>query len=167
MSDDQLGAVPPAADPNAPADNAAPMVQLQIHAQYVKDLSSRARTVPLALEGQGGVDISVDVRANAKAENHYEVDLIPSATGKARAPCSCGADYSGLFTLPELLLEHRKAVLDRASAFVPVRLGNHLRCDPGGRFPPADAAAGRLRRPLPAVPGPGRRTLRSGPDAAG
>ena len=90
------------------------MVQLQIHAQYVKDLSFESPNGPFgAADGQGGVDISVDVRANAKAENHYEVDLILQATGKSAQGTLFVAEltYSGLFTLPDLPMEHRKAVL--------------------------------------------------------
>ena len=88
--------------------------QLQIHAQYVKDLSFESPNGPFgAADGQGGVDISVDVRANAKAENHYEVDLILQATGKSAQGTLFVAEltYSGLFTLPDLPMEHRKAVL--------------------------------------------------------
>ena len=68
--------------------------------------------------------------------------------------------YSGLFTLPELPLEHRKAVLLMVSAAsVPGLAGQSSRCDPGGRFPavlqPVDFALYQRSQA-------GRRTLRSG-----
>lgn len=95
-------------DTSAPQSTPQPAVGLpiQIHAQYIKDLSFENPKAPASLQPQSEgprIEVNVDVQAAKVSENEfYEVVLKITASGKSGASQMFLAEltYGGLFSLP-------------------------------------------------------------------
>ena len=130
----------------APQEAAPPPPQLNVLAQYTKDLSFENPNAPTSLapqQQQPAINIQINVGANNLAENEYEVTL--SVEGKAenagKLMFSFELSYAGVFRILNVPQENlHPADHDRMpAAAVPVRPGDH--CDLGTRrrLPAADA----------------------------
>ena len=119
--------------PSAAAPQAAVSVPIQIHAQYVKDLSFENPRAPASLQPQNEqprIEVNVDVQAAKVAENDlYEVTLrvTASGTGAGEQLFLAELSYGGLFTLqgvpqdslhPVLLIECPRILFPFARAIV-------------------------------------------------
>lgn len=96
----------------ADLDGDAPLPQVAILTQYVKDLSFENPNAPASLqtEGQPQIDVNVGVNARRANETTFEVELKITATAKVGEMTSFVVDllYAGLFGLqhvPEEALE--------------------------------------------------------------
>ena len=99
----------------APLENEAPP-QLNILAQYIKDLSFENPNAPASLmaqDKQPSINIQINVTANAVAENDYEVAL--SIEGKAENDSTLlfGFElvYAGVFRILNVPQESMNAVV--------------------------------------------------------
>jgi len=121
------------AAPQAAAPQAAVSLPIQIHAQYVKDLSFENPRAPASLQPQSEqpkIEVNVDVQAAKVAENDlYEVTLRINASGTAASEQLFLVEltYGGLFTLkgvpedslhPVLLIECPRILFPFARAIV-------------------------------------------------
>ena len=115
------------------APQAATALPIQIHAQYVKDLSFENPRAPSSLQPQSEaprIEVNVDVQATKVADNDvFEVVLKVTASGRAAdAPLFLGGlCYGGLFTLqgvpedslhPVLLIECPRILFPFARAII-------------------------------------------------
>lgn len=115
------------------APQAAVALPIQIHAQYVKDLSFENPKAPASLQPQSEaprIEVNVDVQAAKVADNDlYEVVLKITASGKNSTTQLFMAEltYGGLFTLqgipedslhPVLLIECPRILFPFARAIV-------------------------------------------------
>lgn len=109
MTDTSAGAAGPgAADANQ-------MPQVQINAQYVKDLSFENPNAPqslLASQDAPQIEVSVDVGARALGDNRYEVELRITAHAKRAEHQAFVVEvlYAGVFTLLNVPQESLKPV---------------------------------------------------------
>lgn len=109
MTDTSAGnAGPDAADPNQ-------MPQVQINAQYVKDLSFENPNAPqslLASQDAPQIEVSVDVGARALGDNRYEIELRITAHAKRAEHQAFVVEvlYAGVFTLLNVPQESLKPV---------------------------------------------------------
>ncbi len=145
---------------NGAPPEAAPPPQLNVLAQYTKDLSFENPNAPASLapqQQQPAINIQINVSARNVAETEFEVTL--SVEGKAendgKVMFSFDLAYAGVFRIlnvPEG--KPASAGHDRVSAAaVPVRARNHRDRGARWRVPAADAGSGRFRRPVPPEPG--------------
>ena len=119
--------------PPATAPQAAVALPIQIHAQYVKDLSFENPRAPASLQPQNEqprIEVNVDVQAAKVADNDlYEVTLRVTASGTSSGDQLFLAElsYGGLFTLqgvpeeslhPVLLIECPRILFPFARAIV-------------------------------------------------
>ena len=115
------------------APQPAPGLPIQIHAQYVKDLSFENPMAPASLQPQGEqprIEVNVDVQAARVAENEvFEVVLKVTASGRSGSSQLFLAElsYGGLFTLqgvpeeslhPVLLIECPRILFPFARAII-------------------------------------------------
>ncbi|MEQ8814963.1 MAG: protein-export chaperone SecB [Thalassobaculum sp.] len=115
------------------APQAAVALPIQIHAQYVKDLSFENPRAPASLQPQNEpprIEVNVDVQAAKVADNDlYEVTLRVTASGTSAGEQLFLAElsYGGLFTLqgvpqdslhPVLLIECPRLLFPFARAIV-------------------------------------------------
>jgi protein-export chaperone SecB len=107
MADDELDDIVPAErftpEPDSGNDNAdAP--PLMINGQYVKDLSFEAPNAPEVFTLMQGevptIQVDIDVEAEPKGDNLYEVALTVRAEAKLKDELAylCEIEYAGLFT---------------------------------------------------------------------
>jgi len=108
MASDAAGTIPSAPQPAA----GAPLQQLIINAQYIKDLSFENPRSPASLRQQTtppSVEINVDVKAQGLGSDNYEVLLTVNASAKVQDEPLFLVEltYGGLITVrnvpPELL----------------------------------------------------------------
>jgi preprotein translocase subunit SecB len=101
-----------------PAEGAAnqPPPQLNVLAQYVKDLSFENPNAPRSLQQQQGppkINIQINVNAKPLAENDFEVEL--KIEGRAEAPNQFmfGFDllYAGVFKIQNVPQENIHAII--------------------------------------------------------
>ena len=119
----------------APADRAPP--QLNVLAQYTKDLSFENPNAPTSLapqQQQPAINIQINVSANNLSENEFEVTL--SVEGKAESAgklmFSFDLQYAGVFRIVNVPKEnlHPLVMIRVPAAVVPVRPRDHrhFRC---------------------------------------
>ncbi len=102
MADDATGNGPAAPQPVPPA--AAQTQQLIINAQYIKDLSFENPNAPASLRQQStapAVEINVDVKAQGRGPDNYEVVLTINASAKIQDETLFLVElsYGGLITV--------------------------------------------------------------------
>jgi len=120
-------------DTSTPTPQPAVGLPIQIHAQYVKDLSFENPRAPASLQPQNEapkIEVNVDVQASKVADNDvFEVVLKISASGKTGETQLFLTEltYGGLFTLqgipadslhPVLLIECPRILFPFARAIV-------------------------------------------------
>ncbi len=104
MTDDTTAPDAPAA-PEAPGIDAAQSApRVEVHAQYVKDLSFENPGAPQNLANQSAapnIEVSVDVGAHGLAPNQFEVELRITANAEfgAQKAFVVEVQYAGVFTL--------------------------------------------------------------------
>ena len=138
----------------APVEQAPP--QLNVLAQYTKDLSFENPNAPASLapqQQQPAINIQINVGANNLSENEFEVTL--SVEGKAenggKVMFSFELAYAGVFRIVNVP-EGKPAPAghDRMpAAAVPVRARDHRHRGARRRLPAADAGSRGFRRPVP------------------
>jgi preprotein translocase subunit SecB len=99
------------ADLRAAAANAA---QIQILAQYVKDLSFENPAAPLGLQNQKpALEVGVDVQARGVGVDQYEVQIRIRADAKAATQTVfvCEVVYAGVFMLKNITPENIQPIL--------------------------------------------------------
>ena len=142
------------AEASAPANQAAP--QLNVLAQYVKDLSFENPNAPRSLQQQQAqpqINIQINVNAKPLADNDYEVDL--KIEGRAEVPglllFSFELLYAGVFRIVNVPQENLHADHhDRVpAAAVPVRARTDRHRGAQWRLPAADDRSGGFRLALP------------------
>ena len=138
---------------NGAPPEAAPPPQLNVLAQYTKDLSFENPNAPASLapqQQQPAINIQINVSANNVAENEFEVTL--SVEGKAenagKVMFSFDLAYAGVFRDRQRAAgKPASAGHDRMpAAAVPVRARNHRDVGARRRLPAADARSRRFRR---------------------
>lgn len=93
---------------------AVPAAQIQILAQYVKDLSFENPAAPMSLQGQKpALEVSVDVQARGLGIDQYEVSIRIRADAKSanQTVFVCELTYSGIFMLKNITPENVQPVL--------------------------------------------------------
>ena len=122
MADDKLDDIIPAERFTSEPDNGneyAESPPLMINGQYVKDLSFEAPNAPEIFNLMQGevpaIQVDIDVEAEPKGDNLFEVALTVRAEAKLKDELAylCEVEYAGLFTLnvpenqlgPVLLIE--------------------------------------------------------------
>jgi preprotein translocase subunit SecB len=111
MSDSQTNGNGQASDLQGTAGNPA---QIQVLAQYVKDLSFENPGAPLTLQGQRpALEVGVDVQARGVGEDQYEVRIRIRADAKSsnQTVFVCEVDYAGVFMLKNIPQENIQPVL--------------------------------------------------------
>ena len=111
MSDSQANGNGQASDLQGTHANPA---QIQVLAQYVKDLSFENPGAPLTLQGQRpALEVGVDVQARGVGEDQYEVRIRIRADAKAASQTVfvCEVDYAGVFMLKNIPQENLQPVL--------------------------------------------------------
>lgn len=111
MSDSHANANGQDADIQAAAASAA---QIQVLAQYVKDLSFENPAAPLSLQGQKpALEVSVDVQARGLGVDQYEVLIRIRADAKSanQTVFVCEVSYAGVFMLKNIAQENVQPVL--------------------------------------------------------
>lgn len=106
----------PQSPPGDAAAGQAAQPRLMVQTQYVKDLSFENPRAPNSLEpGQGRPDITVrvDVRAQAFAEDRYEVALHLNVETKTAGEAGFVLEltYAGVFALVDVPQESRQPIL--------------------------------------------------------
>jgi preprotein translocase subunit SecB len=90
---------------DAAGPGAAPEAPLMINGQYIKDLSFEAPAAPeifaLMQSEVPAIEVNIDVEADAKGENVFEVVLTVRAEAKVKDQLAyiCEVIYAGLFTV--------------------------------------------------------------------
>jgi preprotein translocase subunit SecB len=93
---------------------AAPAAQIQVLAQYVKDLSFENPAAPLSLQGQKpALEVGVDVQARGLGVDQYEVSIRIRADAKSanQTIFVCELTYAGVFMLKNITQENIQPVL--------------------------------------------------------
>src|SRR5262245_39933034 len=111
MSDTPVNGNGQAAD--APSGT-APAAQIQVLAQYVKDLSFENPAAPMSLQGQKpALEVGVDVQARGLGIDQYEVSIRVRADAKAASQTIfvCELTYAGVFMLKNIPQENLQPVL--------------------------------------------------------
>ncbi|MEQ1753554.1 MAG: protein-export chaperone SecB [Micropepsaceae bacterium] len=111
MSDNQLNGTGTDADLQGAAGNAA---QIQVLAQYVKDLSFENPAAPMSLQGQKpALEVGVDVQARGLGVDQYEVLVRIRADAKSanQTVFVCEVTYAGVFMLKNITPENVQPVL--------------------------------------------------------
>ena len=88
--------------------------QIQILAQYVKDLSFENPAAPMSLQGtKPALEVSVDVQARGLGIDQYEVSIRIHADAKAATQTIfvCEVTYAGVFALKNISQENIQPVL--------------------------------------------------------
>ena len=138
----------------APAEQAPP--QLNVLAQYTKDLSFENPNAPASLapqQQQPAINIQINVSANNLAENEFEVML--SVEGKAenagKVMFSFDLAYAGVFRIVNVPKEnlHPLVMIECPRLLFPFAREIIATSVRDGGFPPADARSRRFRRPVP------------------
>jgi preprotein translocase subunit SecB len=109
MSDGQTNGNGQAVDPQA-----AGAAQIQILAQYVKDLSFENPGAPMTLQGQKpALEVGVDVQARGLGVDQYEVQIRIRADAKSGSQTVfvCEVVYAGVFMLKNISQENVQPVL--------------------------------------------------------
>ena len=103
---------------NGHAQDAQPAVgaaaQIQVLAQYVKDLSFENPAAPMSLQGQKpALEVSVDVQARGLGIDQYEVAISIRADAKAATQTIfvCEVTYAGVFILKNITQENIQPIL--------------------------------------------------------
>ena len=133
---------------------AAPPPQLNVLAQYTKDLSFENPNAPGSLapqQQQPAINIQINVNAGNVAENDYEVAL--SVEGKAehagKLMFSFELSYAGVLHPERAAGKPAPVDHDRMpAAAVPVRAGDHCDGRSRRRLPALDARPRRFRWPV-------------------
>jgi len=92
----------------------APSAQIQVLAQYVKDLSFENPAAPMSLQGQKpALEVGVDVQARGLGTDQYEVSIRIRADAKSAAQTIfvCELTYAGVFMLKNISQENIQPVL--------------------------------------------------------
>jgi preprotein translocase subunit SecB len=95
-------------------DAGAAPAQIQVLAQYVKDLSFENPAAPMSLQGQKpALEVSVDVQARGLGIDQYEVAISIRADAKAATQTIfvCEVTYAGVFILKNITQENIQPVL--------------------------------------------------------
>lgn len=111
MSDNQLNGNGQGADLQGDNANAA---QIQVLAQYVKDLSFENPAAPMSLQGQKpALEVGVDVQARGLGVDQYEVLVRIRADAKSanQTVFVCEVTYAGVFMLKNITPENVQPVL--------------------------------------------------------
>ena len=113
MTDDSRPDAARADEPGQPAGQAVGP-RIQVHAQYLKDLSSEKPNAPRSLmsQEQPKIEVSVDVGAQALGENQFEVELKLNARASRSDHTAFVSElvYGGVFTLHNVDPTSMKAV---------------------------------------------------------
>lgn len=94
--------------------SAANMAQIQVLAQYVKDLSFENPSAPMGLQNQKpALEVGVDVQARGLGVDQYEVQIRIRADAKAgtQAVFVCEVVYAGVFMLKNISPENIQPIL--------------------------------------------------------
>jgi preprotein translocase subunit SecB len=92
----------------------APAAQIQVLAQYVKDLSFENPAAPMSLQGQKpALEVGVDVQARGLGVDQYEVSIRVRADAKSanQTIFVCELTYAGVFMLKNISQENIQPVL--------------------------------------------------------
>ena len=111
MSDTPVNGNGQAADSTAPT---GPSAQIQVLAQYVKDLSFENPAAPMSLQGQKpALEVGVDVQARGLGVDQYEVSIRIRADAKSanQTIFVCELTYAGVFILKSVPQEHIQPML--------------------------------------------------------
>jgi preprotein translocase subunit SecB len=111
MSDMQPNGNGNPADLEASAANSA---QIQVLAQYVKDLSFENPAAPMSLQGQKpALEVGVDVQARGLGVDQYEVLIRVRADAKSanQTVFVCEVTYAGVFLLKNISQENIQPIL--------------------------------------------------------
>jgi preprotein translocase subunit SecB len=101
-----------AADNQAAAAGSA--AQIQVLAQYVKDLSFENPAAPMSLQGQKpALEVGVDVQARGLGVDQYEVSIRVRADAKSanQTIFVCEVTYAGVFMLKNITQENIQPIL--------------------------------------------------------
>jgi len=93
---------------------AVPASQIQVLAQYVKDLSFENPAAPMSLQGQKpALEVGVDVQARGLGIDQYEVSIRIRADAKSanQTIFVCELTYAGVFMLKNITQENIQPVL--------------------------------------------------------
>ncbi len=88
--------------------------QIQVLAQYVKDLSFENPAAPMSLQGQKpALEVGVDVQARGLGIDQYEVTIRIRADAKAATQTIfvCEVSYAGVFVLKNIAQENIQPIL--------------------------------------------------------
>jgi len=111
MSDTQSNGNGQGVDLQGAAGSAA---QIQVLAQYVKDLSFENPGAPMSLQGgKPALEVGVDVQARGLGVDQYEVQIRVRADAKAanQTVFVCEVTYAGVFMLKNISQENIQPVL--------------------------------------------------------
>jgi preprotein translocase subunit SecB len=92
----------------------APQAQIQVLAQYVKDLSFENPAAPMSLQGQKpALEVGVDVQARGLGVDQYEVSIRVRADAKSanQTIFVCEVTYAGVFMLKNIGQENIQPIL--------------------------------------------------------
>jgi preprotein translocase subunit SecB len=93
----------------------APAAQIQVLAQYVKDLSFENPAAPMSLQGnqKPALEVGVDVQARGLGIDQYEVVIRIRADAKAATQTIfvCEVSYAGVFVLKNIPQENIQPIL--------------------------------------------------------
>jgi preprotein translocase subunit SecB len=104
----------PGGNGNGEALDQAGAPQIQVLAQYVKDLSFENPAAPMSLQGQKpALEVGVDVQARGLGVDQYEVLLRVRADAKSGTQTSfvCELAYAGVFMLKGIPAENMQPLL--------------------------------------------------------
>ena len=141
---------------NGAPPEAAPPPQLNVLAQYTKDLSFENPNAPASLapqQQQPAINIQINVSANNVAENEFEVTL--SVEGKAenagKVMFSFDLAYAGVFRIVNVPKEnlHPLIMIECPRLLFPFAREIIATVGARWRLPAADARSRRFRRPVP------------------
>ena len=134
--------------------------QLNVLAQYVKDLSFENPNAPRSLQQQQAqpqINIQINVNAKPLADNDYEVDLKIEGRAEVPEPADVQLRAAVRRRVPDRERAAGKPARDHhdrvPAAVVPVRARADRDCGAQWRLPAADDRSGRFRLALPAEDG--------------
>jgi preprotein translocase subunit SecB len=99
---------------NQAAAAAGAAAQIQVLAQYVKDLSFENPAAPMSLQGQKpALEVGVDVQARGLGVDQYEVSIRVRADAKSanQTIFVCEVTYAGVFMLKNITQENIQPIL--------------------------------------------------------
>jgi preprotein translocase subunit SecB len=102
------------AAPDNQEATAAAGAQIQVLAQYVKDLSFENPAAPMSLQGQKpALEVGVDVQARGLGVDQYEVAIRVRADAKSanQTVFVCEVTYAGVFMLKNISQENIQPIL--------------------------------------------------------